>query len=125
MRYAFISGDRNTKFEPLAVVYSNGKYEFICESHKRQRSFYDHIKNNKYESFDRFLSSFSYQNVETGEVTPDVESLLNTLRARFALSQIADQELETGKEQDKEDIGRGNALLRISKRMRNGTNEQQ
>jgi len=124
MRYAFINGDKSTKFEPLVVVYDNGKYEFICQSHNRQKYFYDHMKNNKYESFDRFLSSFSYQNVETGEVTPDVESMLNTIRAKYGLSQIADQELSNAQQQNTDDDRRLNALTRISKRMRTGSNER-
>lgn len=124
MRYAFINGDKHTKFEPLVVVYGKNKFEFICESHERQQMYYDYINNNKYDDFDRFLSSFSYQNIETGEVTPDVESMLNTLRAKFGLSQIADNELDNGQQQDDGDERRINALMRISKRMRTGANER-
>lgn len=124
MRYAFINGDKHTKFEPLVVVYDKNKFEFICESHERQQMYYDYINNNKYDDFDRFLSSFSYQNIETGEVTPDVESMLNTLRAKFGLSQIADNELDNGQQQDDGDERRINALMRISKRMRTGANER-
>jgi hypothetical protein len=124
MRYAFIGGDSKTKFEPLVFVLDNGKFEIICQSFERQKSYYEYLASRKYTNLDELLATFSYMNVETGEVTPEVESMLNTLRAKYAVSQIADQEIETGKEQDKEDIGRGNALLRISKRMRTGVNER-
>lgn len=124
--YARITGDEYTKSSPIIFVNDEGKYEVICESFDRQKSWYTFLKENPQPSFDNFISRFSYQNVEAGEVTPEVESKLNTLRARFAASQIADQELEAGSQQtNQEDDKRGEALLRISKRMRNGKNEQQ
>lgn len=122
--YAFITGDEITKFEPLAVVFNNGKFEFICESNKRQASYYDYVNRTKPESLEDFTKTFSYQKVETGEVTPDVESMLNKLRARFALSQVAEQELEADSQQNDDNDRQVNALLRISKRMRTGANER-
>lgn len=124
MKYAFINGDELTKFDPLAVVYNNGKFEFICQSHERQKHYYEHVKNVKYESLEQFVSTFSYFNVETGDVTPDVESLLNRLRARFVVSQIADHEINADNQQNQYDARRDNALLKISKRMRTGANER-
>lgn len=124
MKYAFITGDEYTRFEPVVFVFANGKFEVICESSKRQQSYYDYLRNNKFEDLDSLLKTFSYQNVETGDVTPDVESMLNTLRAKFGLSQIADQELENSTQQSPEDSRRLNALMRISKRMRTGANER-
>lgn len=124
MKYAFITGDDYTKFEPIVFVFSNGKFEVICESFKRQQSYHDYLKNNKFEDLDSFLKTFSYQNVETGDVTPKVESILNTLRARFGLYQIADNELFNREQQNPEDDRRSNALMRISKRMRTGANER-
>jgi TPP-dependent 2-oxoacid decarboxylase len=124
MRYAIVKGDRVTKFDPIVFVYNNGKYEVICESHERQKNFYDILKSPKYKNFDNFLSTFSYQNVKTGEVNTNVESMLNELRARFSLSQVADQELNTEIQKNPEEDKRSNALLRISKRMRTGANER-
>lgn len=124
MMYAFISGDGYTKFEPLAVVFDGDKFEIICESQKRQAFYYDYINRNKPKTLEDLTKTFSYQNVETGEVTPDVESVLNKLRARFALSQIADQEINNESQQNEIDDRRSNALLRVSKRMRTGANER-
>lgn len=124
MKYAFISGDEVTDFPPVVFVNDNDKYEVICQSFNRQKYWYSYLKNNPPESFERFLRGFSYQNVETGEVTPEVESMLNTLRAKYGLSQIADQELNNAQQQNTEDDRRLNALIRISKRMRTGANER-
>jgi hypothetical protein len=124
MRYAIVKGDEVTKFEPVVFVYNNGKYEVICESHERQKRFYEILKSPRFKNFDDFLSTFSYQNVKTGEVNTDVESMLNELRARFSLSQVADQELNTENQKNPEEDRRTNALLRISKRMRTGANER-
>ncbi len=123
--YARITGDDYTKFEPIVFVNDNNKYEVLCESFDRQKSWYDFMQENSEFSFDDFIKRFSYQDVETGEVTPEVESKLNKLRAKFALSQIADEELEASSQTSEQDDKRGNALLRISKRMRTGANEQQ
>jgi hypothetical protein len=121
--YARITGDEHTKSTPIIFVKDGEKYEVICESFDRQKSWYSFLKENPQPSFENFISRFSYQDVEAGEVTPEVESKLNKLRAKYALSQIADQELETGSQTSQEDDKRGNALLRISKRMRTGENE--
>jgi hypothetical protein len=124
MKYAFISGDEITDFSPLVFVNNNDKYEVICESFDRQKYWYTYLNKNTPQSFERFLSGFSYQNVETGEVTPEVESMLNKLRARFALSQVADAELNTENQENPEEDRQTNALLRVSKRMRTGANER-
>jgi hypothetical protein len=124
MKYAFIGGDSKTKFEPLVFVLDNGKFEIICESFERQKSYYEYLASRKYNNFDDLLATFSYMNVETGEVTPEVESMLNKLRARFAISQVADEELNTENQQNPEEDRQQNALLRISKRMRTGANER-
>lgn len=123
-KYAYIYGDDFTKFEPVVFVYENGKYEVICQSFTRQKNWYDYLKNTRHETFESFLSSFSYQNVDTGEVTADVESTLNKLRARFALYQVADESQNAETQQNPEDDRRANALMRISKRMRTGANER-
>jgi hypothetical protein len=70
------------------------------------------------------LSTFSYQNVKTGEVTTEVESILNRLRAEFSLSQVADEEIRK-QEEERKNPNRNieQALLKISKRMRTGNNE--
>lgn len=122
--YARITGDEYTKSEPIIFVKDGDKYEVICESFDRQKSWYSFLKENPQPSFDNFISRFSYQNVEAGEVTPEVESKLNKLRARFALSQVADEELNTENQQNPEEDRQQNALLRISKRMRTGANER-
>ena len=125
MMYAFINGDEITKFEPLAVVYDNGKFEFICESHNRQKHYYDHVAKTKYETFDDFLKTFSYFNVEAGTVDDKIESLLNKLRSRFMLRQVAEEEIVQQREESKDPNRRYDAaLLRISKRMRTGQNER-
>ena len=124
MRYAFINGDEYAEFEPLVVVFDGSRFEIICQSHKRQKDYYDYIKRNNVKELDSFLRTFSYQTVETGQVTPEVESILNTLRAKFAVSQIADQEIEQQAQEAEGNTRQNNALLRISKRMRTGANER-
>ena len=123
--YAFITGDEYTKSEPIAFIYDNGKYEIICSSLERQKSFYDYLKKYKDYSFEQFLSTFSYASIESGEVTPEVESLLNTLRSKFMLQQVAQQEINA-QEQDGKNPNRPveTALMKISKRMRNSENER-
>jgi hypothetical protein len=122
--YARITGDKYTKSAPIIFVKDGDKYEVICESFDRQKSWYSFLKENPQPSFENFISRFSYQDVETGEVTPDVESKLNKLRARFALSQVADAELNTENQENPEEDRQTNALLRVSKRMRTGANER-
>ncbi len=122
--YARITGDKYTKSAPIIFVKDGDKYEVLCESFDRQKSWYSFLKENPQPSFENFISRFSYQDVETGEVTPDVESKLNKLRARFALSQVADAELNTENQENPEEDRQINALLRVSKRMRTGANER-
>ena len=83
MRYAVVTGDEMTEFDPIVFVYNNGEYEVICESPRRQKSYTDHLASDRYKDFDSFLSTFSYFNVATGEVTPSVESKLESLRSTF------------------------------------------
>ncbi len=122
--YARITGDKYTKSAPIIFVKDGDKYEVLCESFDRQKSWYSFLKENPQPSFENFISRFSYQDVETGEVTPDVESKLNKLRARFALSQVADAEMNTENQENPEEDRQINALLRVSKRMRTGANER-
>ncbi len=122
--YARITGDEYTKSAPIIFVKDGDKYEVLCESFDRQKSWYSFLKENPQPSFENFISRFSYQDVETGEVTPDVESKLNKLRARFALSQVADAEMNTENQENPEEDRQINALLRVSKRMRTGANER-
>lgn len=124
MKYAFITGDAYTKFEPMAIVFDGQKFEIICESQKRQQHYHDYVMRAKVQNLDELLNSFSYQSVETGEVTPEVESVLNTLRARYGLYQIADEELNNVPQQNPDNDRRLNALMKISKRMRTGANER-
>ena len=125
MKYAFISGDSKTKFEPLVFILDDGKFEVLSESFERQKYYYEHLKSRKYDNFDDLLATFSYMNVETGEVTPEVESMLNAIRAKFAVSQVADQEINIEGQQNTGNQRRDNALMRISKRMRTGANERE
>ncbi len=83
MKYAFISGDSITKFTPVAFVERGDGIEAICASKQRREHFEDHYKKVKYKSFDHFLHTFSYFDVEAGEATPDVEARLNDLRAEY------------------------------------------
>lgn len=123
--YAFITGDANTKFEPLVFVNDGDNYEVICSSFNRQKEWYSYFRQNPQSSFEDLLSRFSYQNVEYGDVTPDVESMLNKLRSRFAVQQVAEDEVAQQQEEGKNPNMRyDNALLRISKRMRTGANER-
>jgi hypothetical protein len=124
MKYAFITGDKKIKFAPIAVVFNNGKFEFICESFERKKFYYDYVQNNNIETLDKFTAGFPYQNIEMGDVTPDVESMLNKLRAKFGLSEVAETELNTENQRNPEEDRQINALLRVSKRMRTGANER-
>jgi hypothetical protein len=90
--YALITGDEYTKFEPIAFVHNEDKYEVICQSFDRQKSWYTYFDANKKLPFDNFLARFSYQNVKTGEVTPEIENVLNGLRVKFANEQIVEME---------------------------------
>jgi hypothetical protein len=90
--YAFITGDEYTKFEPIAFVYDDGKYEVVCQSFDRQKSWYTYLAANKNLSFESFLTRFSYQDVNKGEVTPEIETVLNGLRVQFATEHLAEAE---------------------------------
>lgn len=92
MMYAFITGDKYTKFEPIAFVYNEGKYEIICQSFDRQKSWYTYLAANKNQSFESFLTRFTYQDVEMGEVTPKIENILNGLRFEFANQHVLEAE---------------------------------
>ena len=98
--YAFITGDEYTKFEPIAFVYTEGKYEVICQSFDRKKSWYTYMDANKNLPFENFLTRFSYQNVKTGEITPEIENVLNGLRVKFANEQIVEMEKKPAKEDD-------------------------
>ena len=125
MNYAFINGHETIKFDPLVFVYNDGKYEVICQSFKRQKFYYDHLQKNEYPSFEAFLKTFPYCNIDTGEVDEDVESMLNKLRSKFMLQQIAEEEISLGAEESKNPDRRYDAaLMKISKRMRTGANER-
>lgn len=122
-QYAFIYGDDTTKADPLVVVFDDGKYEFICESFRRQSDWYEYVKQHEDMSFDDFLRRFTYMNVERGDISNEVQSRLNKLRAKYVIEHLAQQEQEKQqREPKKTDTER--ALLEISKRMRTGINER-
>ena len=98
--YAFITGDEYTKFEPVAFVYDEGKYEVICQSFDRQKSWETYLDANQNPPLEKFITRFSYQNVKTGEVTPEMENVLNGLRVKFANEQIVEMEKKPVKEDD-------------------------
>jgi len=123
MKYAMIFGDELTKFEPIVFVYNNGKYEVLCESAKRQQHYYTHLASRKYDNFEKFLSTFSYFNIESGEVTDDIELLLNKLRAKFGLLQLATQETEANTADRQQENPADAAILKMSRRLRTGNNE--
>ena len=98
--YAFITGDEYTKFEPVAFVYDEGKYEVICQSFDRQKSWETYLDANQNPPLEKFITRFSYQNVKTGEVTSEMENVLNGLRVKFANEQIVEMEKKPVKEDD-------------------------
>lgn len=122
-QYAFVSGDGVTNFQPIVFIYDNGKYEVICESFQKQSDYYKYLKSAPDKSFDEFISSFSYFNVESGEVTDEIESMFNKLRAKFMVLQVADQQNQRESETEKRTNPADAVLLRLSQRMRTGTNE--
>lgn len=118
-----ISGDSNTSFDPVVFVNDGDDYEVLCRSFSRQKYWYNYLQKSKPVSFEKFLSTFTYQNVEYGDVTDEVQSLLNKLRAKYMVEHIAQAEQEKNKNQPKQsDTER--ALLAISKRIRTGENER-
>ena len=123
MKYAMIYGDDGVKSEPLIVVYDNGKYEFICKSFDRQKYWYAYIDAREPIPFEKFLRGFTYSNIDYGDVTDEVQSLINKLRAKYMVEHLAQAELEQqAKKPQQSDTER--ALLEISKRIRTGNNER-
>ena len=98
--YAFITGDEYTKFEPIAFVHNEEKYEVICQSFDRQKSWYAYLDANQNLPLEKFITRFSYQNIKTGEVTPEIENVLNGLRVKFANEQIVEMENKPAEEDD-------------------------
>lgn len=123
MKFAAISGDKYTDFEPVVFIQNGDKFEVLCQSFERQKYWYDYIRERKNFDFEEFLQHFTYQNVQYGDVTPDVESMLNKLRAKFMLAQVAEQEMKP-QEEESPASRQYAALVRIGKRMRTGENER-
>ncbi len=90
MKYAFISGDSITKFIPVAFVEKADGIEAICVSKKRRQHFEEHYDKMKYQSFDQFLGTFSYFDVDAGELDQDVEARLDQLRAEYEIPERSD-----------------------------------
>lgn len=80
-QYAIVTGDELTPFDTVAFVKNGDKYEVITKSPTDRQSWYEYISSPSFMSFDRFIASFTYQNVESGKVTPEVEERLNQLRS--------------------------------------------
>lgn len=120
-RYAFITGDSITPFEPIVFVNNAEKTEVICESVDRRNGWYSFLNENRDISFDDFISRFTYQTIDAGEVTPDVESQLNKLRARFSIISLAQEEIDNTQNETSSPLD--SAIMRISKRIRTGSNE--
>lgn len=83
MRFLLISSDGVTPFVPIVFVEGDAGFEVISNNIKIRKEMNELFGQDKYDTLEKISSRFPYQNSEIGDVNPDIESMLNTIRAEI------------------------------------------
>jgi hypothetical protein len=84
MRFLLVSSDGTTPFAPIVFVDDNGSIEVVSNNIKIRKEMKELLKRDAYSTLERISNRFPYQDSQIGEVTLDIESMLNTVRAQIS-----------------------------------------
>jgi hypothetical protein len=84
MRFLLVSSDGTTPFAPIVFVDDDGSIEVVSNNIKIRKEMKELLKRDAYSTLERISNRFPYQDSQIGEVTLDIESMLNTVRAQIS-----------------------------------------
>ena len=84
MRFLLISSDGVTPFAPIVFVDGEDGIEVISNNIKIRKEMKQIISQDKYDSLEKIASRFPYQDSQIGEVSLDIEFMLNNVRAEIS-----------------------------------------
>jgi 3-polyprenyl-4-hydroxybenzoate decarboxylase len=84
MRFLLISSDGVTPFAPIVFVDGDSGFEVVSNNIKTRKEMNEILKQDKYDTLEKISSRFPYQDSQIGEITLDIESMLNDIRAEIS-----------------------------------------
>ena len=84
MRFLLISSDGVTPFAPIVFVEDESGFEVVSNNIKTRKEMNEILKQDKYDTLEKISSRFPYQDSQIGEITLDIESMLNNIRAEIS-----------------------------------------
>ena len=84
MRFLLISSDGLTPFSPIVFVENDESIEVVSNNIKIRKEMNELLKRDAYSTLEKISNRFPYQDSQIGEVTLDIESMLNDIRAEIS-----------------------------------------